>query len=182
MINRIKTQEVLFSKEVIAKAVDGVADKIKADYGDKDIVFVCVLKGAVMFFTDLVRKFNAPNISIDFVTISSYQDATKSSGKVKLLSELALNVEGKNVIIVEDIVDSGNTIKFLREHFAKKNVASLSVACLLNRTKANTCEIEYSAIVLEGDAFVIGYGLDCAQRCRNYDQIYSIALKDDEEV
>ncbi len=178
MIKEIKTQEVLFSKEIIASSVEKVANQIKEDYKGKDIVFVCVLRGAFMFFSDLIRKFDQDNVSIDFITLSSYQNATTTSGKVKLISEIAFGVEGKDVIIVEDIIDSGNTIKFIRDHFASKKANSVSVACLLNRKTSNSCEIEYSAIDFNGDDFVIGYGLDYAQKYRNYDQIYSITLKD----
>lgn len=173
---------ILYSREQILDQVKVVADKIKSDLGeDEPIVFVCVLKGAFMFFADLIRHFHHVNVITSFITLSSYSAKTESSGTVKLVQDLQDSVIGKNVVIVEDIIDSGRTIAYLREYFADKKAKSVSIACLLNKPRGRVVDIEcdYNAFTMKGDEFVVGYGLDYAQKFRNLSNIYYVNGEDD---
>lgn len=169
--------KLLYGREEIQRRVKKVADEIIKDYADDlPILCVCVLKGAVMFFTDLVKELQSKKVMFDFVTLSSYENAMYTSGKVKLIQDLRENVEGRHVLVVEDIVDSGYTIDYIRRYFNSKNPLDVKVACLMDKpmTRKVDAYADFKAFTLQRDAFIVGYGLDCGQLYRHLDGIYEV--------
>ena len=158
---------VLFSEEAIQKRVRELGSELTAEYGDKSPILVSILKGGFIFLADLVRAMDM-HCEMDFMVVSSYEDHTESSGVVRILSDLGLNIEGRHVLIVEDIVDTGLTLDYLRELLNARNPASLGVVTLLDKVDRRLVEvpIEYTGFQVP-DEFVVGYGLDYAQRYRN---------------
>ena len=160
---------VLLSEEQIKARVAELAAQITEDYKDKDPVLVCILKGAVMFYSDLTRLIDT-HISMDFMAVSSYHSGTKSSGEVEIKKDLSKPVDGRHVIIVEDIVDTGNTLTYLSKVLASRGCASVKIATLLDkpsrRAPGVTLKADYSGFVVENE-FVVGYGLDYAEKYRN---------------
>ena len=163
--------ELLVTKEEIAKRVKEMGRQITEDFKDKDLTVICILKGAVMFFVDLVREIDLP-MSMDFMAISSYGSATKSSGVVRIMKDLDKPVNGKDVLIVEDIVDSGMTLSFLKRTLLGRGANSLRIATLLDKPARRRVELEvdYSCFEIP-DAFVVGYGLDYNETYRNLPDI-----------
>ncbi|HTV03413.1 MAG TPA: hypoxanthine phosphoribosyltransferase [Luteitalea sp.] len=158
----------LLTQDVIAARVAELAAEIRADYAStRDLHLVCALKGAFVFFSDLVRQLDRP-ATLDFIVISSYGKATRSSGEVRLIKDLDTGLEGRDVIIVEDIVDTGLTLTYLREILRARGPRSLKTACLLSKPSRREVEVpvEYVGFTIE-DRFVIGYGLDYAEKYRN---------------
>ena len=159
----------LYSAEQIAQRVSELGEEIARDYQDKgkDLVLVCVLKGSVIFLADLCRAINLP-LSLDFIGIASYGDETKSSGVVRLTSDLSKPIEGKHVLIVEDIIDTGLTAHYLMNNLVTRNPASLKMCSLLHKPERTEVEvaIDYLGFTVP-NKFVVGYGLDVAQRYRN---------------
>jgi hypoxanthine phosphoribosyltransferase len=162
------------SEEKIKTRIKELSEKISNDYAGKVPVFIGVLNGAFLFLSDLVKNINI-DCEIDFFKLSSYGDEKISSGKVKLLKELNCDVKGRDVIIVEDIVDSGLSVKYIEELFAKKNPASMKVVSLLMKPASlkYNVKIDYIGFEIPGK-FVIGYGMDYAQKFRNLSSIYVI--------
>lgn len=160
-------QEVLISKEEMLETVKELGQRISKDYENKDLVLVCVLKGAVVFFADLMREITIP-IDMDFMSVSSYGSSTKSSGVVRIIKDLDINITNKHVLIVEDIVDTGLTLKHLKELLATRGPLSVKICTALDKPSRRTVdlEIEYRGREIE-DKFVIGYGLDYAEKYRN---------------
>jgi len=159
----------LISAEEIARRVSELGQQIAEDYRDvgRDLVLVCVLKGSVIFVADLCRAIDLP-LSLDFIGIASYGDATKSSGVVRLTSDLSKSVEGKHLLIVEDIIDTGLTAQYLMKNLITRNPASIKMCSLLH--KPERCQVEVQIDYLGftvPNKFVVGYGLDVAQRYRN---------------
>lgn len=159
----------LISAEEIAARTAVLGEQITRDHEQvgEDLVCVCVLKGSVLFFTDLIRKIRLPLV-VDFIGIQSYGDETKSSGVVKITQDLSRPVEGKHVLLIEDIVDTGLTMSYLRQNLATRNPASVKLATLLHKPARTVVpqQIDYLGFEIP-DKFVIGYGLDFAQRYRN---------------
>lgn len=165
--------KVLISKEEIAKRVQEIAGEINAHYAGKELTMVCVLKGSFLFYADLVRAINLP-IKCEFISVSSYGNAKTSSGEVKMVLDISTPLDGKNVIIVEDIVDSGLTLKFIRDLMAIRNPASLACVALLQKPSALKVDVAVEHVGFKiGDEFVVGYGLDYAQ---NYRELPYIGL------
>lgn len=160
------TPEVMISEEEIALRIQALGQAITADFEDEDLVVICVLKGAFIFCSDLIKRINRP-LSLEFISLSSYGDGTASSGNVRLDMDITCNVEGKNVLIVEDIVDSGLTIKTLMQMLKLRNPRSVKLASLLFKPSKlkHDVKIDYLGFEIE-DKFVIGYGLDYAGRYR----------------
>ena len=160
-------QEILISKEQIREKVIELAGRITRDYEGKELVAVCVLKGAVIFYSDLIREIEMP-VEMDFMAVSSYGLSTKSSGVVKILKDLDTNITNKHVLIVEDIIDTGLTLKYLKEMLSTRGPASVSVCALLDKPSRRKVdiEIEYKGIGIP-DMFVVGYGLDYSGKYRN---------------
>lgn len=158
--------DVYISEEDLALRIDALAKAITQDYQGEDIVVICVLKGAFMFCSDLIKKIDRP-VTLEFIQVSSYGDSTVSSGSVKLETDLSGSIAGKNVIVVEDIVDSGLTVKTLLELLNMRKPKSIKLASLLYKPSRNIhkVNIDYLGFEIE-DKFVIGYGLDYAGRYR----------------
>jgi hypoxanthine phosphoribosyltransferase len=159
----------LISAEAIAGRVAELGAQITRDYGarDADVVVIGVLKGSVIFLSDLIRHIAAP-IFVDFIGISSYGDATLSSGVVQITQDLSRPIEGKHVIVVEDIVDTGHTVHYLLENLGTRRPASLALCSLLHKPERaeRSVEIQYLGFTIP-NKFVVGYGLDIAQQFRN---------------
>ena len=158
---------ILLEEEAIQKRVEELGRQITRDYEGKELVLVGILKGAVVFFSDLIRHVELP-MSMDFMAISSYGNATKSAGVVRILKDLDKDIVGKHIIIVEDIVDSGLTLSFLKDNLVSRGAASLRICALLDKPERRKVDIkaDYQGFTIP-DAFVVGYGLDYAERYRN---------------
>lgn len=159
--------EVLISEEQIRAKTAEIAHQISQDYQGKEVILVGVMVGAVVFLADLLRAMEIP-VSVDFVAISSYGKDTRSSGVVRILKDLDLNIESKHVIIVEDIVDTGLTLKYLVDNLSARSPATLRVCALLDKPSRRKIPvtIHYLGFTVP-DKFVVGYGLDFDQRYRN---------------
>lgn len=158
---------VLCSEQEIAQAVKEMGAKISKDYAGKDLILVCILKGAAMFYADLARRITIP-LDMDFMSISSYGNSRKSSGIVQIRKDMDANIEGRHVLIVEDIVDSGQTLAYLKELLMARSPASLKICTLLDKPerRVNDLVTDYVAMKIP-DEFVVGYGLDYAEKYRN---------------
>ncbi len=162
-----KVTEVMISEEQLAAKVSELAKQIEKDFQGEELLVVGILKGASVFVADLIRKINL-DVNIDFMSVSSYGNSTESSGVVKILKDLDVNIEGKNVLIVEDIIDSGLTLSNLVAALETRNPKSLKLCTLLDkpqRRKANIF-VDYVGFVIE-DKFIVGYGIDWAEKYRN---------------
>lgn len=162
---------ILISKEEIEQAVKRIGEKINADYHGKEPVFICILKGASVFFTDLIRQVQLP-IAIDFMAISSYGKSTKTSGVVRILKDLDHDIQGKDVIVVEDIVDSGLTLTYIKKTLTQRGASSIRIATLLDKPERRQTElsVDYKGFVIPNE-FVVGYGLDYNELYRNLPEI-----------
>ncbi|MBN1969431.1 MAG: hypoxanthine phosphoribosyltransferase [Candidatus Delongbacteria bacterium] len=176
---KIKLHDLYFEnfmdKSEIIKLVDKIADEIKSDYTDtSNLIVIGVLNGAVPFFNDLIFKL-PNNICIDFIKTSSYGNSTQSSGRIKLVMDNQMDLTDKDVIIVEDIVDSGLTQKFLKEHFLLKKTKSVKICSLFYKSCNSKTGVvpDYFGIDIP-DYFIVGYGLDYAQHGRNIDSILKV--------
>lgn len=166
-----KDLEVLFSREEIRERVAEIGQEIDRDYAGERVVLVGVLKGAAIFLADLARSISVEN-TFDFVAVSSYGKGQRSSGAVKLIKDLDEPIEGKNVILVEDILDTGLTLHFLRSLFEQHRPKSLRIATLLDKPSRRLEQIEADYVGFSiPNQFVIGYGMDFAERYRNLPDI-----------
>ncbi len=160
-------EKILFTEEELKQRVKELGAQITADYQDKEIVLITVLRGSYIFMADLSRAIDRPCI-IDFMSVSSYGKGTVSSGQVKIIKDLSENIEGKDVIVVEDILDSGNTLSNLLELLVTRKPASVRLCTLLDKPERRVKDIsaDYCGFTIP-DAFVVGYGLDYAEKYRN---------------
>lgn len=160
-------QKVLINEEEIAKRVKELGAQLTEDYKGKDLMVVGILKGCMLFLSDLVRAIDLP-LTMDFMVVSSYGNATKSSGVVRIIKDLEREIEGKDILIVEDIVDTGLTLSYLIENLKTRNPNSVKVCSLLDKPERRKVhvDIEYIGFGIP-DEFVIGYGLDYAEVYRN---------------
>lgn len=158
---------VLISEEDVEKRIQEIGSAISKEYEGKCVHLICVLKGGVFFACELAKRISVP-VTIDFMSVSSYGDDTKSSGVVKIVKDLDQPLEGRDVLIVEDIIDSGRTLSYLIEILKKRNPASLRLCTLLDKPERRVKEVhvDYTCFNIP-DEFVVGYGLDYAQRYRN---------------
>ncbi len=161
--------EVLISSEQIAKRIAELGAELTEEYAGRRPLLVCVLKGAYVFATDLARAIDLP-VEMDFIALSSYGNSTQTSGVVRLVKDLDQDIAGRDVILIEDIIDSGLTLKYLRRNMKVRNPASLAVCALLARHRADleALKVDYCGFRIPDD-FIIGYGLDVDQRYRNLD-------------
>ncbi len=162
-----KRMEVLLDEPTIQQRVQALGQEITADYQDKELVLITVLKGSVVFAADLVRSIELP-LTMEFMGLSSYGDDTKSTGVVRVTLDLSKPIEGKHVLIVEDIVDTGLTMQYLLRNMATRNPASVGVCTLLHKPARQKVDVplDYVGFTID-DHFVVGYGLDYQQRYRN---------------
>lgn len=160
-------EQILISQAALDERIATLAASITADYAGKDLLLVGILKGAVVFMVDLARALNRP-LDIDFMAISSYGSSTESSGVVRILKDLDESIADRHVLLVEDIVDTGLTLKYVMEYLGRRGPASLNVCALLDKmkTREKVIEPKYVGFSLP-DRFVVGYGLDYAQKYRN---------------
>ncbi|MCJ7555249.1 MAG: hypoxanthine phosphoribosyltransferase [Ignavibacteriaceae bacterium] len=167
--------EILLTEKQIQKRVSELGEQISKDYADKTPVFIGVLNGAFIFMSDLLKNINI-NCEVDFFKLSSYGDAKISSGKVKLLKELNCDVNERDIIIVEDIVDSGLSIKYIEDIFKEHKPASMRVVSLLMKPKSLKYDVKIDYIGFNiPSKFVVGYGLDYEQKFRNLKSIYVLS-------
>ncbi len=157
----------MISQQEINRRIKDLGRRISEDYQDRDVVMIGVLKGAFAFFADLVRAIHVP-VELDFLVVSSYQSGSKSSGRVKVISDLTVDIKGQDVIVVEDIVDSGLTLSFLKKKLLMRHPNSLRVCALLDKPERRTINvpIEYVGFTIP-NKYVVGYGLDYQNRYRN---------------
>jgi hypoxanthine phosphoribosyltransferase len=159
--------EVVLTEEEIQQRVRELGDEISADYGDEAILLIAVLRGAALFVADLARSVSSP-VEIDFMAVSSYGSSTKSSGVVRIIKDLDETIEGRHVLVVEDILDTGLTLKYLLKNLASRQPASLEVCTLLSKAGKQRVPISCKYVGFEiPDEFVVGYGLDYAEKYRN---------------
>ena len=158
---------VMISEKEIAEKVADMAKQLDKLYEGRKPVVVCILKGSVMFFSDLIRQMQVP-LTIDFMSVSSYGNGTKSTGEIKVKKDLSTDIKGRDVLIVEDIIDSGNTLYNLKKLLNSRSPASVNIVTLLDKPQRREVpmEPEYTCFVIE-DEFVVGYGLDYAEEYRN---------------
>ena len=160
-------ESVLFSEEAIKKRVTELAEEISRDYPGGDKILIGVLKGSVMFVADLMRAFKT-DVKMDFMAVSSYGASSQSSGIVRILKDLDYDIENKEIFIIEDIIDTGNTLKYLYEYLRARNPKLLKIVCLLDKPERRTADIKADYVGFNiPDAFVVGYGLDFAESYRN---------------
>ena len=160
-------ERVLFAEEDLSRRVREMGAQISADYVGKDLLVVSILRGAAIFTADLVRAIELP-LEMDFMAVSSYGNDTKSSGVVRFLKDVTSCVEGRHVLIAEDVLDSGLTLNSVAESFAARNAASVEMAVLLRKNVANQAHVACRYVGFEcPDEFIVGYGLDYAERYRN---------------
>ena len=160
-------QQVLFTEEQLKQRVEEIARQINEDYADQEILLISVLRGSFIFMADLARKITRP-CRIDFMSVSSYGKGTKSSGQVQITKDLSEDITGRNIIVIEDILDSGNTLSYLLEILKARKPASIRLCTLLDKPdrRVKPVEVHYSGFTIP-DAFVVGYGLDYAELYRN---------------
>ena len=179
MAQEIRVGNIMIAEEEISKKVDELADMINADYPDGELVLVGILKGCVVFLCDLARKLKS-QVRLDFMQVSSYGSGTESSGDIKIKKDIEIDIAGKNVLIVEDIIDSGNTMVKLIPELQKRNPASVKVCSLISKPSRRQVEYDADYTGFEiPDKFIIGYGLDCDEKFR---QLPYIAEADIVEV
>lgn len=168
---------LLFSERQIGERVAELGKQISERYKGEQILCVGVLKGAFMFFGELVRRIEG-DVTIDFIKLHSY-DGASTTGNISLEYDITESAEGKNVLIIEDIVDSGYTIRFLKNHFLSKNAASVSVACLIDRPVGRKVDEapDYAAFRITSPHFLVGYGLDYEQKFRNLGDIMEVEFE-----
>jgi hypoxanthine phosphoribosyltransferase len=165
VINDIK--EVLISEELLQGKIRSLAAELSEEYRDKNPLVICILKGAALFMADLIKRMDI-QLEMDFMDVSSYGHSTQSSGEVKIIKDLNTTVEGRHVLIVEDIIDSGLTLSYLADLLKHRKPASLRIVTLLDKPKRRIVDLEadWTGFVVP-DEFVVGYGLDYAEKYRN---------------
>ena len=160
-------ERVLFSEEELDRRVSEIAAEINRDYAGKEPMLISVLRGSFVFMADLIRKIEVP-CTVDFMSVSSYGRGTTSSGQVQITKDLSDDIEGKDIIVVEDILDSGNTLSYLLQLLQARKPASMKLCTLLDKPDRRVKEVhvDYTGFTIP-DEFVVGYGLDYAERYRN---------------
>jgi len=164
-------ERILISEDQIKARIKELGKQISEDYKGEPLVMVCTLRGATLFFADLIREVNA-DLEIDFISVSSYFSGTKSTGEVKMVKDLSTSIGDKNVIVVEDIVDTGTTLSYLTKLLEARGPKSLKVCSLLDKPSRRKVEFDadYVGFTIENE-YVVGYGLDYAQKMRNYKDV-----------
>lgn len=164
-------KEVLVTSEEIAQKTREIAAQISKDFAGERLLMVCILRGASLFFADLVRMIST-EVNFDFMAVSSYGAALSSSGEVKIVKDISTRIEGQNVILVEDIIDSGNTLNYLKRVLLARSPKSLKICALLDKPSRREVDIQGDYVGFSiPDEFVVGYGLDFQERYRNLPEI-----------
>ncbi len=164
-------REILITREEIQKRIQEIGNALSADYAGKNPLMICILKGAELFHADLIRRMNI-QLGIDFISVGSYGASTHTTGEVKLIKDLDTSITGRHVIIVEDIVDTGLTLTYLKHLLENREPASVSICTLLSKPSRRKVEVkvDYQGFEIP-DVFVVGFGLDYAERYRNLPEI-----------
>ncbi|MFZ7946953.1 MULTISPECIES: hypoxanthine phosphoribosyltransferase [Bacillaceae] len=172
MTYRIKDQ--MISETEIKQRVKKLAEEIEKDFNNEPIYLIVVLKGSFVFAADLIREMKG-DIKVDFISVSSYSNQTETTGKVKLLKDLDTDITNKNVVVVEDIIDSGLTLHFLRDHLSMHKPKQIKICTLLDKPERRRVELtaDYTGFVIP-DEFIVGYGIDYAQMYRNLPYIATV--------
>lgn len=167
--------QVLFTEEQIAHRVQTLANQLNLKFSEKNPIFVCVLKGAACFFVDLCRLMKC-DVEMEYIAVSSYGAGVKSSGVVHLIKDMDRSIEGRDVVIVEDILDTGLTLQYLKELFSKRKAASVTTVALLDKQCAHKKELatDYYGFAV-GNDFIVGYGIDYNNRYRNLPYIAALS-------
>jgi len=164
----------LLSRKQIASIVKGLAEQISKDYGQRELILICILRGAFMFLSDLIRHLKMP-VQVDFVRLASYGTGMKTSGRIEITKDIETPVEGRDVLIIEDIIDSGRTLQFLKDRLALSKPNSVKICALLDKKARREVEVEADYLGKEiDDIFVVGYGIDFNEAYRNLPEIYYI--------
>ncbi|MBT2725234.1 hypoxanthine phosphoribosyltransferase [Bacillus sp. ISL-46] len=169
-----RIKDVMISETEIKDRVKQLAEQIESDFNNEAIILIFVLKGSFVFAADLIREMKG-EIKIDFISVSSYGDETESTGKVRLLKDLDENITNQNVLVVEDIIDSGLTLQFLRGHLKSHKPKQIKICTLLDKPERRKVElpVDYVGFVIP-DEFIVGYGIDYAQKYRNLPHIFTV--------
>lgn len=164
-------EKILFSKEQLNSRITELAKQLDSDYSGKNPLCVAILKGSVMFYSDILRAMTIP-VELDFMSISSYGNKTKSSGEVRIIKDLDRTIEGRHILIIEDIVDSGYTLSYLKRMLSSRHPASIKICTLLDKPSRRKVDLspDYKCFDV-ADEFVVGYGLDYAEKYRNLPEI-----------
>ena len=175
----MKIGNIMISQEELEKGVSRLAEEVIRDYKGKEVIVLGILKGCFVFMADLIKKLDC-DVSVYFMEVSSYFDGTVSTGKIKIKKDIDVDIKGKDVLIVEDIIDSGNTLTQLKEILAEREPASIKICTLLSKPSRRQVELEaeYTGFVIE-DKFIIGYGLDCGERFRQLPYIAEVEFVDE---
>ncbi|MEH6939580.1 hypoxanthine phosphoribosyltransferase [Bacillus sp. JJ664] len=169
-----RIKDTLISESELKQRVKQIAEEIERDFNNESVVMIVVLKGSFVFAADLIREMNS-DINVDFISVSSYSDQTESTGKVKLLKDLDSNITNKNVVVVEDIIDSGLTLHFLKDHLQLHKPQNIKICTLLDKPERRKIDlpVDYVGFVIP-DEFIVGYGIDYAQKYRNLPYIATV--------
>lgn len=170
----LNISKVMISEEELQNKVRELAKQIEKDYSGKNLIVVGILKGACVFVSDLMRHIHLP-MALDFMAVSSYGMSTESSGVVRILKDLDMDITDMDVLIVEDIIDSGLTLNYLRDYLGARHVRSLKICTLLDKPERRKVEViaDYVGFTIE-DKFIVGYGIDCKEQYRNLPYIASV--------
>ncbi|MGN0165624.1 MAG: hypoxanthine phosphoribosyltransferase [Lachnospiraceae bacterium] len=167
---------VMFSEEEVNKRVRELAARIDEEYKGEEVHLICILKGSIFFTAELAKRINLP-VTLDFMSVSSYGDGTESSGRIRIVKDLDENIEGKNVIVIEDIIDSGRTLSFLMDMLSARKPKTLKLCTLLNKPDRRVVDVPVDYIGFDiPDKFVVGYGMDYAQKYRTLPYIGVVEL------
>lgn len=175
---KVKNISVHLSEEQITERIKELGAEISAAYGDEPVCLICILKGSIFFTCELAKRITSP-VEIEFMSVSSYGADTKSSGVVRIVNDLVTSIEGKNVLVIEDIIDSGRTLSYLLENLKIRNPKSLKLCTLLDKPERRVVNVDVDYVGFEiPDEFVVGYGLDYAQKYRNLPYIGIVELEE----
>ena len=173
---KVKNINVYLTEEQITERVKEMGAQISKDYGDESVYLICILKGSIFFTCELAKRITSP-VEMDFMSVSSYGAGTTSSGVVKIGKDLDTTIEGKNVLVIEDIIDSGRTLIYLLDILGRRNPKSLKLCTLLDKPDRRVVEVNVDYVGFEiPDEFVVGYGLDYAQKYRNLPYVGIVEL------
>lgn len=175
---KVEIRELINEEEVTAR-IKEMAEQINKDYEGKKLHLICILKGSVFFTCELAKYISVP-VTIDFMSVSSYGDAMTSSGSITVNQDLTMSIEGRHVLIIEDVVDSGRTLAYLAHMLSKRGAASLRIGTLLDKPECRVSEVDvaYTGFTIE-NKFVVGFGLDYSQKYRNLPYIGELIIKED---
>ena len=175
---KIKAVHEYLSEETVEKRIAEMGAQISEVYGDEPVCLICILKGSVFFTVELSKRITSP-VELEFMCVSSYGSGTESSGVVKITKDLDVSIEGKNVLVIEDIIDSGRTLSYLMQNLKTRNPKSLRLCTLLDKPDRRVVHVDVDYVGFEiPDEFVVGYGLDCNQQFRNLPYIGFVEIEE----